>query len=354
MNVSTAKLKDALDNLGRILKTKVFVPLLSCIRLHAGNGSLELRASNMDEEQVERVECVGDLEPCCPMLCDLVNALGGVEMELSLDKSDLQIAFSGNLLEISTQSIKGFPEQWRNKFTNIGVSCVDLFTGIKAVEWAASREESRYIMRSVHVVGSAQSLVCHSTTGRELAIWESPSISADFEVLVPDSFAANLRAALVRDGAVFSIAAGKVRVVHSDGSYTCKQVEGMFPSIAGIVDKEPRLIGSCVVEELVEVFARCVPYAPLPPRLPVSVVEFSKQGGSVKFTGQDSGLALRFGGSFDPHVCKLNAVSFRKCLSAFDSYDVKIYAGDHKIILESGNLKVIQVESVEPFVERKK
>ena len=153
MKINTAKLKRALDELKLIASRKAGLEILYCVHLKAENGYLEVTASNLDEYQLERVECVGELAACCVGRERLSWAIGGEETIIELVDENLTVSFGRNEVNLQTLKAGEFPPWPVGEIKAAGVPCPDLAKGIESVAFAACTNGERHELEAVHIVG---------------------------------------------------------------------------------------------------------------------------------------------------------------------------------------------------------
>lgn len=347
MKIQTTILKSALDKMRSLVGRKASLPILSCVKLHTERNRLHITASNLDEYMVERVECSDEIEPCCVNYQKLCNAIGGDETELKFSDGAIAVKIKSGITNLKTLLAEDFPSLPKDELIKSSVACDELSKAVDNTAWAASTDETRFIFNAVHISASPKMLRVEATDARNLAFCEIPLMSSEFEAIVPRAFAANFSAALLRSESELSIGKNYVRVSHEWGNYFCKQLDGKYPDTAPIIRATPKFIGEAKTAELLEIVGRCDSFSD-PSRTPVAMVTFSKSGAQIDFVGQDSSLAHKASGQFEPHECRLNANSFKTCLGAINSETVRIHAGGSgnfkSIVLESGNLFIHSTE----------
>ena len=352
MKINTAKLKMALDNLKRITPRRASLPILSCVLMKAENGYLEMTASNLDEYQLERVACDGDLAPCCVGRERLGYAIGGDETTIELIRDDMKVCYGRNEVTLKTQPADQFPEWPKFDFEAVGIPCRDVAEGIDAVSWAACANESRHTLMSVYIIGGPKSIECVSTNGYQLALWKGDLISDVFNALVPIASCANLCAALVNDGAEFQTSENMIQVEHDFGSYATKQIDGQYPDFRALTGSIANRIeiGSLKIAELMDIFNRCDFYSD-PRKTPVASIEFSKVGAEIKSVGVDSGMVFFIDGSFQKWSIDVRPDAFKSCLRAIKSDSTKFFGASNIAVMEYGNVQIytngLRVESKE-------
>lgn len=351
MKIQTKKLVTALANLQRIVKSSAnTLPVLSCVLIKVEGNRLSLTASNLDERQEEWLECEGTIESCCVNLNFIANAIGGEEVELTLDGQTLVIQFGQTVFKLGTIAPEEFPAVMQGEFSNIAVPCHDLANGVDAVAWCASKDPTRHIYQSVQLLGKPKEFRALSTDGRNVAMMKSALICPEFEILVPDGFAKNFADALRRKESVLSACENAVRVAHVDGAYWCKQVDGKYGNVDGVLpdEKKMKAVGDANKSDLVDIADKCLLFVDLA-RTPVVDLEFSKTGILAQFIGGGSGQKMSFSGKFKPQSFKLNAKSLKECASACPSETIQVYAHDSlpPIVFKDGDLTVISNQMAE-------
>lgn len=348
MKTEAKKLTNALNRLKPIIGRRNTLPILSCVKIYAKNGLLQIEASNLDEHQIEQVECEGELKPCCADFGQLNAAIGGSAVEITLDKTTITIKCGYGTATLGVLDAEEFPALPKmGKVEKIGVSGTDLANSISKVAWAASTDEVRYMLQSVYIEGTAKMLSCVATNSRNLALIDLPAISATFKLVAPSNFVPNVISSLARDGAVLGSSESHISIEHSSGSYACKQIDGNYPNYRQAIPAKPKLLGAALVAELVDALSRCNFLAD-PSRNPVALLTFTKSGLEIRFTGKNSQLEMLVAGEFMAHDASMDAASFLTCLKAFKSESVKIYSNGadsmNMLILESENLFIYTCE----------
>lgn len=348
MKIETKKLLAALEHLKPIIGRKQSLPILHCVRLTASGGWLKIDATDSDQQQSEQIECDASLSPRCVNCAALLMSLAGEWVDIEPNTTSITIISSLGKTELETLSGNEFPAEMKcESLQKQGVNCQDVATGIKQVVWAASTEIARYQLQSAHVYATAKSLVVESTDGRNAAILTRMAISSAFEMLAPSELCSTLCAVLMRDGAVLSVSEQHIQVNFDGGAYSCKQIEGKFPSTAALLSEKQTAIGEAKVSELRESFSRLSFYKD--PLKQISAnTEFSADGMTIKMAGKNCTLDFLIPGKFKSHSCKLMVDSFLNCIKNTPGDVVKISraAENRCIILRSGDLEIHTMEAL--------
>ena len=346
MKIETKKIQAAMFALRPIFKGCQSLPILSCVKLHTESNRLHIAASNLDEFQVERVECDGEISPVCVSFNQLSLSLAGETAEIVADKTTLTITCGLDETVLSTLDAEEFPPlpKFENSQTH-GVPCGDLAAAIKQVLFAASVDISRYVLQSVLIESTAKKTTAIATNGRELAIVELPVLSSKFEAIPASAFCGNLVNALTREGAAFASNDSKVKVTHDSGVYFAKQIEGKYPNWAQVLPKKTTKLGVVDVKPLADILSAVMGFDNKTDAR--GICTFSKDGLLIEFVGESgSKLTRHIGGSFPDFKI---AMSLRKLLLIFQNLETEkatlLHSGDElsPIIVESGDLRVISM-----------
>ena len=295
MKIKTKALKTALANLSHVAARKVSLPILSCAKITAVENTLFIAVTNLDERQIETVECDGPLDECCVNFKTLDYSCGGDEMEITLGGDRLIVRFGQNIQKFATLPAEDFPKEPNNKLKQVGVSCVDLADAIESVKWAASTDLGRYVMNSVRVEGEPKLLTCVATDGRCVAVAKKSVISAKFEATVPKEFTGNLVDSLRREGSSLWLDEKGIHVTHATGSYSCKQLDGVYPNWGQVIPDAPPKIGSLNIPAAREIYGRLETL--LDGRTDSSKLTFASDGLTIEYLSEST-LTYSVAGEF--------------------------------------------------------
>lgn len=349
MKIETKILSAALGHLSSVVGHGArMLPILTCVRLSAANGTLTIDATGLAQSQTESVEADGLLEPCCVDYKALVMALAGVAVDITQTKGNLLVKSYLGTAEISTLDAEEFhaDAEFKNMVKQ-GVNCQDLAAAIKSVDWCAAKPNQidRPSLQAVHVLGAAKSITVEATNGRNLAATVRPAISSAFELLIPDGSCRNLCAAMERAGAVLSTGEYRARVDYEGGHYAAKQIDGRYPNTAAIVGGAKEELGTTKSAALLEAFQKLAFYMN-PAKTEAVDAEFFVTGISLKMPGRASSLDFNIEGVFKEYKCWLNVGSFLDAMNNLKGDTVKISrnAAMNTIVLDSGDLSVHMTE----------
>lgn len=337
MLIAKSDLLPALEICAAIVKGRTTLAVLHCVRLEAVNNTLTIRASDLDSEQIQEVECVGDLLATCvsaKVLLGLIHAANG-EISISKDAADAPLSIKGEgEARLSCFPADEFPFTMEDKFTAIGLNCADLADGIEAVEFAqySGDNPDRYHWQSVHVITSPTQIMCEAYGRAFAAQFKRASIAStsDFCVLTP--FVKQFCEALRQDAAVLSVGENKLRVSHMMGSYTCKKPEGTFPPVEKLFNStKGNAIGKAIPEHLITPLTICAQLTQADTNGAFASIhaEFNQDGCKVALNGNNPHQYTRLvEGRFESCDMVLGLNTALKCLKAFKDDEVTLMTCD--------------------------
>jgi DNA polymerase-3 subunit beta len=242
LTVPRDDLSSALQLVGRAVSSRGTLPSLGGILLDASNGSLTLRATDM-ELALTRTLDVGaerDGGVLLPgrLLGDVVRSLppGEVSLELRSEQRDVEIAAGGARFHLRTLSAEDFPRLPELEGEAVKLPAAPLAQTIELVARAASRDEVRPILTGVMVQAEGDRLTMVATDSYRLSVkhtaLESP-IDQPLEANVPARALRELARIIGAEGAdEVEIAIPRNQAIFRASGVTLSSrlIEGQFPS----------------------------------------------------------------------------------------------------------------------------
>ena len=251
LTIERAALLKSLGHVQSVVERRNTIPILSNVKLEAGDGAMRLNATDMDldivEEAVADVATPGATTVSAHTLYDIVRKLpdgaqvnidggGGGQVILSAGRSRFTLA-SLSIDEFPVLSGGELPHQ----FT---VTAAELRGLIDRTRFAISTEETRYYLNGIYLHeadrdGTAM-LRAVATDGHRLASVEI-SLPAGAEgmpgVIVPRKAVAELRKLIDESGdeVAVSLSESKIRFAFDDAVLTSKLIDGTFPDYQRVI-----------------------------------------------------------------------------------------------------------------------
>ena len=246
----TALLK-SLGHVQSVVERRNTIPILSNVKLEAGDGAMRLNATDMDldivEQAVAEVATPGSTTVSAHTLYDIVRKMpdgaqvnmdggGDGQVILSAGRSRFTLA-SLPIDEFPVLSGGDFPHQ----FT---VTAAELRGLIDRTRFAISTEETRYYLNGIYLHGAdhdgASLLRAVATDGHRLASVEialPPGAEGMPGVIVPRKAVAELRKLIDESGdeVTVSLSESKIRFAFDAAVLTSKLIDGTFPDYQRVI-----------------------------------------------------------------------------------------------------------------------
>ena len=252
VTVERAALLKALGHVHRVVERRNTIPILSNVLLRADEGSLRLKATDLDIEVTETIPAeiteAGSTTVPAYMIYDIVRKLSDgaqVSLEMSPDMGQMQIRSGRSRFMLQALPESDFPDlaagDLPHRFT---LTAADLKRLIEKTQFAISTEETRYYLNGIylHTIDAGGSIVMRAvaTDGHRLARVEIPAPNGSEGmpgVIVPRKAVAEI-VKLVEDGSesvTIELSPAKVRLTFDGVVLTSKLIDGTFPDYQRVI-----------------------------------------------------------------------------------------------------------------------
>lgn len=263
-----------LNHVQNIVEKRNTVPVLSNVRIEAGNEGISFKATDMDTEITEIVDAKimenGAITAPAHMMYDIVRKLtDGAEVELVYpdEKEQLSIASGRSKFSLSTIGVEDFPVISSDELpTNFVMKRDELKDVIDRTQFAASTEETRYYLNGLYIhpkdEGETKVLRIVATDGHRLACVESPlpeGAAGMQGVILPRKTVAEVRKLLDDTNAELvkvSLSDSKVRFVMEDITLASKLIDGTYPDYERVIPTNNNKILELKVNDLAKAVDR--------------------------------------------------------------------------------------------------
>jgi len=242
LTVPRDELASALQLVGRAVSSRGTLPSLGGILLDASNGSLTLRATDMELglTRTLSVAAESDGSALLPgrLLADVVRSLppGDVTLELRSEQRDVELAAGGARFHLRTLSAEDFPRLPEFEGEAVKLPGPPLAETVELVARAASRDEVRPILTGVLMQAEGDTLTMVATDSYRLSVkhtkLEAP-VTQTLEANVPARALRELARVIGGEGAdEVEIAMPRNQAIFRAGAVTLSSrlIEGQFPS----------------------------------------------------------------------------------------------------------------------------
>ena len=251
LTIERAALLKSLGHVQSVVERRNTIPILSNVKLEAGDGAVRLNATDMDldivEEAVADVATPGATTVSAHTLYDIVRKLpDGAQVNIDGGGGGQVILNAGrSRFTLASLSIDEFPVlsggELPHQFT---VTAAELRGLIDRTRFAISTEETRYYLNGIYLHEADRDgtalLRAVATDGHRLASVEIP-LPAGAKgmpgVIVPRKAVAELRKLIDESGdeVAVSLSESKIRFAFDDAVLTSKLIDGTFPDYQRVI-----------------------------------------------------------------------------------------------------------------------
>ena len=251
LTIERAALLKSLGHVQSVVERRNTIPILSNVKIDAGDASVRLNATDMDLDIVEAatadVSTPGSTTVSAHALYDIVRKLpDGAQIDIDA-AGDGQVVLSAGRSRFTLASLPTdeFPVlsggELPHQFT---LSAAELRGLIDRTRFAISTEETRYYLNGIYLHKAESDgtalLRAVATDGHRLASVEVPLPAGAEEVpgvIVPRKAVAELRKLIDESGdeVAVSMSESKIRFAFDDAVLTSKLIDGTFPDYQRVI-----------------------------------------------------------------------------------------------------------------------
>lgn len=250
--IERGELLRALGHVTSVVERRTTIPILSNLLLKAANGTLHLKATDLEREVIEQtpadVAQPGAVTVPAHLLHDIVRKLSdGTEIELKRDqeKERLMLTAGRSRFALQTLAAEDFPDLGGGDFPHrFEIAAYDLKRLIDKTRFAISTEETRYYLNGIYlhtaVSGTKPMLRAVATDGHRLAQAELPQPGGAGGmpgIIVPRKTVHELQRLLEGGDKEVSVAVSQTKVRFDIGTVTLtsKLIDGTFPDYGRVI-----------------------------------------------------------------------------------------------------------------------
>jgi DNA polymerase-3 subunit beta len=247
------QLLKSLGHVHRVVERRNTYPILANVLMHAADGHLELRATDLDIEVTESVPAMvgtaGATTVPAHTLFEIVRKLAdGAEVRLETENGEQLLVTSGrSRFHLSCLSPDSFPDLKSGAFSHsFSMPASALAELIERTQFAISNEETRYYLNGIYLhmleVGGAPALRAVATDGHRMARAETtaPDGARGMPgIIVPKKTVAEVQKLLegVEGDVAIEVSDTKIRLTLGPVVLLSKLIEGTFPDYDRVTPK---------------------------------------------------------------------------------------------------------------------
>ncbi len=251
LTIERADLLRSLGHVQSVVERRNTIPILSNVKIDAGDGSVALNATDMDLDIIETVNASvatpGATTVHALTLYEIVRKLpDGAEIELEAPGDNRLFLRSGRArIEFPCLPTEDFPVLSSGSYAHtFKIAAADLRGMIDRTRFAISTEETRYYLNGIylHVAETSGTKVLRAvaTDGHRLASVEVPlpdGAAGMPGVIVPRKTVQEVRKLIdeTGDDIEISLSETKIRIAFDDAVLTSKLIDGTFPDYQRVI-----------------------------------------------------------------------------------------------------------------------
>ena len=248
--VTKEKILDGLQRVQNVVSTRTTLPILSNTLLQAGKDNLSLTTTDLDLAVRSSVEAEvskpGATTLPARKLFSILKEAPAADIEIEVDERNAASIRCGS----SFYKIMGLPEEEFPQFPKaeegkaLKLEQAVLRDMLKKTAYAASSDETRYVLNGVYMSFKADKLTVVATDGRRLALIEREievPKGAESELILPSKAVGELQRLLADTGdASLSVGENQIIFTLGDTILVSKLIEGTYPNFRQVIPTEAK------------------------------------------------------------------------------------------------------------------
>jgi len=347
--VDRVELEDVLTKAKSATEKKSALPVLNNFKLLATEDRLIIYATDLENFLVlnlpARVEVPGETSANADKLTSIVKSLSSAEVYMELEEDKLIIKGGKSQFKLVCGDPSEFPE-----FPE--VVCKDaipsglLSKGISKVEYAISKEDTRYALQGMYVGSKEGRLHFVGSDGHRLALYMPEGVSFEEELLLSRKSLKVLER-LLKD-TIGSVEVGKdenfAHVKGENWSLSVRLLEGEYPDYMAVIPTDYRLnvlLDRAEFESALKRLSAIASASAFPVKLSFSSEIILMEISEPEFGEGSDEVQIESLSAMEPMDIGFNGKYLLEALGEFDSDRVYLKAidADSPVILESANLE---------------
>jgi DNA polymerase-3 subunit beta len=270
-SIDRAALVRCINHVQSVVERRNTIPILSNVKMIAGDETLTLTTTDMDLEMTEsvaaKVDKPGNTTAPAHTFYDIIRKLSdsaAVEIETDSSGNTMTVKSGRSTFKLGCLPISDFPEMGSGDLpTTFSVRSAELRAIIDRTKFAMSTEETRYYLNGIYLHAAESNgvevLRAVATDGHRLARFEMPLPEGGAGmpgVILPRKAVAEVRKLLeeAADMIEVSLSESKIRFAFDHIVLTSKLIDGTFPDYervipsgnSKIVEVDPKIFSAAI------------------------------------------------------------------------------------------------------------
>jgi len=236
-----------LSIVGRMVRQRATLPVLSNILISTDKGRLKLSATDLEAAVTTwigaKIDEEGAITVPARTIIDYVSATSDETVLITVKETDIGLTSEHNKTTIKGLEAGEFPQIPKIQGAGaLELRATDLKRAILSTSFAAALDETRPVLAGILLKTKADKLHVVATDSYRLAekIIDCGKAPKPFEIIIPSRTANELSRILPSEDGEVAISIGESQVEFSfdDIEFSTRQIEGSFPDYDQIIPKE--------------------------------------------------------------------------------------------------------------------
>ena len=335
LRIGKEKIRDAVKIAAAAADKRGAIPILSNVLLEAEEGTLRLTATNLEIGISTVVDCSveepGRATVNAVKAAKLFSSLTG--QEITLEKEDGRVIVKSANARFSLASLppEEFPEVEVPQSLSVSLPSEEVDRAVKKVAYAASRDETKYILTGVLLRSFGDRLHAVATDGHRLALYEVFVESEEWSAIIPKKSLSELKR-LLREGDSVELTQkdNKIYFRSADTVMWSSLIEGDYPDYTAVIPEGNSKIFTADREEFLSALKEV---SVIFDREEVRAVIFELSENSLRLTAksvegessEEAEVVIPVDYSGEPFRIGFNIVHMIESISSFDGETVSLH-----------------------------
>ena len=236
-----------LSIVGRMVRQRATLPVLSNIMISTDKGRLKLSATDLEAAVTTwigaKIDEEGAITVPARTIIDYVSASSDETILITVKETDIGLTSEHNKTTIKGLEANEFPQIPKIKESGaLILKAPDLKRAILSTSFAAALDETRPVLAGILLKTKTDKLHLVATDSYRLAeyVLDCGKVPKPFEIIIPSRTANELSRILPSNDVEVAISIGESQVEFSfdDVEFSTRQIEGSFPDYDQIIPKE--------------------------------------------------------------------------------------------------------------------
>ncbi len=242
ITINRKLLLDGLALLAPVVRAERVVPILTCVRVEANMGQLQLVGSSSDSTLTTTVPADGELAPVCVpfnLLHSAVKLFDGESVKVEVKANRVEVSCGKSRHKLPLHDATQFPLPDPVDGDVLLLSASGLATAIQQVSPCVDTKDGRYATKGVCLEAGGGELNVVAFDGVQMGVVRLTDTSATFRTtIIADALPALLKVLATVEGVAVTVGTNQLKFDCGDRQLTTRLLIGEFPAWRKVVPAE--------------------------------------------------------------------------------------------------------------------